>query len=227
MRTRTISIFGVTAIALAVAATFTPTVSARSPDVSLTHKSSTASPAHSGNARAIPACHRQGANDTANGAVSQNFEAANNVYDNRGADDFRLKTACTATIVKVNGQYGGGPATSLHVTFYRGSAGHPGLVISNQDNLAYADPSGTGNFTIPLPSSVTFAADKRYWVSVQANMDLDPNGEWFWNTNSVATGLNAQWKNPNDGFGTGCVTYTDLLTCVPAGGPDFAFALLK
>ena len=226
MRSRTISIVGVTAIALAVAATFTPGVSARSPDVGLTHKSSTASPAHSGNARALPACHRQGANDSANGVASQNFEAANDVYDSRGADDFRLNTSCTTTIVKVNGQ-GSGAATSMHVTFYRGKAGHPGLVISNQDNLAYADPSGTGNFTIPLPSSVTFAADKRYWVSVQANMDL-ASGQWFWNTNTVAKGLNAQWRNPNNGFGTGCVTYTDLLTCVPsAGGPDFSFALLK
>jgi hypothetical protein len=114
------------------------------------------------------------------------------------------------------------------VTFYKNNAGTPGLVKSDQDNLSYTDPSGLGNFTIPLSSTVTLAAHRRFWVSVQTNQTFDTNGQWFWNTNNTAKGLNSQWRNPADGFGTGCTSYTDTKTCVVGDeGPDFAFALLK
>ncbi len=230
MRSRSLPIFGATAIALAVATTFAPAVSANSPDIGAFSKSSPASLVHTERAGVVGTCKKQLANDSTIGVVSQNFEAANDSYDNQGADDFRLKRRCTVTAVMVNGQYfnGSGPATSLHVTFYQNNHGTPGAVKSDQDNLSYTDASTTGNFTIPLSSSVTFLARKRFWVSVQVNMDFSAGGEWGWNTNSIAKGLNAQWRNPADGLGTGCTAYTDLPTCVPSGGgADFAFALLN
>lgn len=65
-----------------------------------------------------------------------------------------------------------------------------------------------------------------YWVSVQANLDFATGGEWGWNTNNTVQKKGAKWQNPGDGFGTGCTTYKNLLTCIPAGeGGDFSFSI--
>ena len=41
----------------------------------------------------------------------------------------------------------------LHVTFYRDNGGAPGPRLSNQNGLSYPDPSGLGNFEIPLAAA--------------------------------------------------------------------------
>ena len=104
----------------------------------------------------------------------------------------------------------------------------PGARFANQNDLDYRDPSGTGNFKIPLAEAVTFKPGT-YWVSVKANLDFRVGGEWGWNTNNTARGSNAQWKNGRDGFDTGCREYAEILGCLGDGGqgPDFSFALLK
>ena len=51
-------------------------------------------------------------------------------------------------------------------------------------------------------------------------------GEWGWNTNNTVAGKASLWKNPGNGFATGCTTYNTTTTCIPAGeGGDYAFAL--
>ncbi len=50
-------------------------------------------------------------------------------------------------------------------------------------------------------------------------------GQWGWYLNSAANGDDSQWKNGEDGFGTGCTTYPETESCT-GYGTDFAFALI-
>jgi hypothetical protein len=174
----------------------------------------------------LSTCFDQSDSDNGNGIVSQNFEAANDAFDSRGADDFKLKRTCQVKMVMISGQYfnGTGLAQSENVTFYRDMAGVPGGVISNQKNLAGED-DGLGNFTIALDSPVGLRAGK-YWVSVQVNMDFGQGGEWGWNLNNKQRGNPGVWRNKDDGFATGCIHYTAVPRCIDGvDGTDFAFML--
>jgi len=175
-------------------------------------------------------CVKQNDNDNGVGIISQNFETDFDAYDSRGADDFTLEHRCTIREVDVNGAYftGIGPADSLQVVFYLDDGTSPGRRIDNQNNLAYRDRGGLGNFKIPLPESVTLRPGT-YWVAVRANMEFRYGGEWGWNTNNTARGDVAQWRNVGDGFDTGCTTWGEVTACLDDGGegPDFSFALLK
>ena len=110
--------------------------------------------------------------------------------------------------IKVNGNYfnGPGPAASVNATFYFDSAGFPGAVVSGGtfNNLSMSDTAGS--FTIPLPTSLVLTAGT-YWVSVQANIDFNPFGEWAWSDRTVASNSPAVWQNPGSGFATSCATY--------------------
>jgi hypothetical protein len=174
--------------------------------------------------------YNQNNNDAGVGIVSQNFETAFDAYDNQGADNFKLKAKSTIKQVIVTGVYFNcttppcGPADSVTVTVYKNTAGAPGAVVKKFANRPYTDPSTTGSFIVNLGTGKTLAKGT-YWVSVQANMDFGSNGnEWAWETRTVQSGAPAMWKNPGDGFGTGCTTYTVVTTCIPSGeGPDFMF----
>lgn len=74
---------------------------------------------------------------------------------------------------------------------------------------AIADDA-SGWRTISLPASLTLK-EGTCWVSVQAQMDDQVGGQWFWETNTAATGMGATWKHPGDGFGTGCTNWGDLM----------------
>ena len=65
-----------------------------------------------------------------------------------------------------------------------------------------------------------------YWVSVQANMSFGTEGQWGWLTNNTVQGASSVWRQPGNGAGTGCTTYTTTTTCLAAGeGGDFTFAV--
>jgi len=172
----------------------------------------------------------QNNNSTGIGIVSQNFEATFDAYDAQGADDFQVPSGeCwKITEVDVSGVYfnGSGPASSVHVTFYKQKAGAPNESGIIADFPAIVPVDSAGSFTIALPSAVKAKSNKKYWVSVAANLDFQVGGEWGWDTNASQAGTAAMWKNPGGGFATGCSAYTDLNTCIPSGeGPDYMFAL--
>ena len=175
-------------------------------------------------------CYAQLDNDNGTGVVSQAFESQNSAYDSRAADDFQIDTSCTVNTVMVNGMYfnGSGPAESVKVVFYHSrDASRVGQVTLRENDQAYSDPSGTGNFAVSLTKPFT-AQHRTNWISVKVDMAFSTGGEWGWLTNNTARLLNSRWANPGDGFGTGCTTWGDTLSCVPGGeGPDFSFALLN
>jgi stress response protein SCP2 len=165
--------------------------------------------------------------DAASGINSQNFEAAYDVYDNQGADDFTVPSGVKWKVseVDVTGSYynGSGLAASQHVTFYKDKNGKPGKIVAEFDNVTGSD-DGFGSLAIKLPSTVTLKTGT-YWVSVQVNMDYSQGGQWAWGNRSTVNGSNAMWQNPGDGFGSGCVKYADESTCTGSGLGDKLFSL--
>ncbi len=167
-------------------------------------------------------CFSNETGDTGQALVSQNFEAGLDAYDSMGADDFTLTQDCTIESVDVLGQYfnGPGPATSETVTIYADASGSIGPVITSQTVVG---TDTNGSFNIPLQDVPL--EEGTYWLSVQINMAYDPAGEWGWENTSNGVGNAAQWQNPQDGFATGCTTWSNMQGCLSAVGPDFMFAI--
>jgi hypothetical protein len=104
---------------------------------------------------------------------------------------------------------GPGPASTFNVTFYSNVAGFPGAVVpgGTYTLLAYTFVSGTpSTFTICLPTPLVLTPGT-YWVSIQANMNFTPFGEWGWTDRTTTSNSAAVWQNPGMGFGTGCTAY--------------------
>jgi subtilisin-like proprotein convertase family protein len=166
-----------------------------------------------------------------NGFPSQNFETVNNAYDNAGADDFIIPAgdgSWTIESVDVIGVYsaGGGPTPSVDVNIYADNAGLPGTLVYSAPGVVPASDVG-GDLGITLLAPAVLPSG-HYWVSVIANMNFTPNGQWFWNTRTVQANNPYAWQNPGNGFGTGCVTWSPGAgTCGVGGGvePDALFRL--
>lgn len=190
--------------------------------------SSAGSPHSTGNAPAAPldVLYDQMGSDSTIATVSQDFETANDTYDDQGADDFIVPPAESWIIdgVDVAGQYfnGVGPADSFAVYFYTDAAGLPGTLVDSRLAQPYTNGASA---SIALTSPIVLGAGS-YWVSVQAKMDLTVGGEWGWDNRTVQSGAVAAWRNPGNGFVTGCTFWGANNVCIPtAGGPDFVFRL--
>ena len=169
-------------------------------------------------------------NDSGIGIVDQNFEPSFDIYDSEQGDDFVVPGGQTWNInqVDVAGVYfnGTGPADSINVVVYNDNGGLPGSVVASQPNLSYTDTSGgLGSYTIPLPSAIT-VGEGHYWVAVQPNMDFGSGGEWGWEGRTVLSNDPGVWRNPGDGFGTGCTDWAVKEVCIPSGeGPDQVWSI--
>jgi hypothetical protein len=173
-------------------------------------------------------CYDQLVQDTGLSNVSDKYEAKYRVYDSRAADDFVLTTSCRIRSVDVIGTFfdGIGPAESEQVTFSVDDGGTPGAKIANQRVIGTYDVGG-GSFHLMLHRPVVLAPGT-YWLSVLANMIFDESGQWGWNSLDHQVGALPVWKNPLDGFETGCTTYQPLFSCVGGEAKDYlglAFAL--
>lgn len=168
----------------------------------------------------------QNDNAGANGVTSQNFEASFDAYDTMAADDFTVPAGVKWLVnqVTLTGSYTSiGGATSAHVTFYKNKANLPSAVVADYPT-ATITTDAAGSFVISVPK--TTLKTGTYWVGVQANLDFGVGGQWFWTGRTLQAGTDAAWKNPGDGFGTGCTAYAKLATCIPATfDPDLMFAI--
>lgn len=163
---------------------------------------------------------------------SQTFEEAYGAFNSQGADDFVVPEGVTWNVAQVDvlGRYGEdqGPASVVGVYFYADDSGRPGDVIVAYSDVAVEDPDTTGTFAVELPSVLTLT-EGVFWVSVVVDMDRVPDGQWYWNKQATAEPLSAEihWRNPGDGFDTGCTDWSALVTeCGDEGGHDASFRLL-
>jgi len=162
--------------------------------------------------------------------TSQDFEASFNTYDAQAADDFVIPAAdgtWTIDEVYVSGAYWngapGGPSLQANVYFYENASGLPGTQVYS----ALGVPSGEagGHFTIALSTPAVLPAGT-YWVSVQARMDYEGgNGQWGWTERTVQSNSASAWRNPGDGFGSGCTNWGNRVSCGTGSDPDLIFRL--
>src|SRR5690606_12467544 len=160
----------------------------------------------------------------------QEFEAANEPFNNQAADDFVVPEADGAwtidTIVALGAYFNGpGPMPFVNVYFYADNGGLPGAEVKAYDGLtSFADAAG--DLTIDLSADPAVLPAGTYWLSVQADMDFTPNGQWGWTDRVVQTGSPAAWRNPADGFGTGCTDWAArAAVCGVGTDPDHLFQL--
>jgi hypothetical protein len=100
------------------------------------------------------------------------------------------------------------------VIFYANAGGHPGGEISS----AVGPVTNYPRMEIPF-SGPTLAAGT-YWLGVQAILDPGasaPFNQWFWAENSDPFGSPAMYRNPGNGFNTGCTSFTVKSSCPFAG----------
>lgn len=166
-----------------------------------------------------------------NGAPDQDFEAAFDAYDSEGADDFDVTFPDGWTVdgVGVIGtQSLGGTPTAINIFFYDDAAGLPGAApicsYPGQTNFA-----GNDSITTTLDTPCLLPAGT-YWVSHQVTQAFGTSGQHFWSGQALAatSGSPGVWRNPNNGFGTGCTSWTAQSTCGVGGGvaDDWMFQIL-
>jgi hypothetical protein len=114
------------------------------------------------------------------------------------------------------------------VVFYEDASGLPGAIVPGCDYPAVTTFTGgaTGSFVTTLSPPCNLTPGTK-WVSVQANQNFNPAGQWAWTMRDVQSFNPAAWRNPGGGFPGGCTSYTARGSCEPAtaSSPDQVFRL--
>lgn len=159
---------------------------------------------------------------------SQDFPT-NNQYDSQAADDFVVPAGQRWQIrqVEAAGYLSGAAPSAFNVFIYSDGGNKPGTQIFAKTGiiplLGPALNGGPGS-AVALPISGLALGEGHYWISVQA-ANKDDIG-WFFYFRTVVSNIAGMWQNPNDGFGSGCTTWTTESTCDGStGSPDFAFRI--
>jgi len=156
--------------------------------------------------------------------ISQNFEAALDNKDSRGADDFVLRQPCSLHKVVVTDwdPYPTTPGT-FDLVIYLDGGGQPGAILRRFAHRDYSRSEHTFSVTLPktvLPSGI-------YWISVRAN-ENSSDGYWQWAVTWDQDQNLPVWRNPGGGWGTQCPTWRTLFACgfdSEEGGYGFAFTI--
>jgi hypothetical protein len=185
----------------------------------------TAAVASTGGAAATPTrCYSQLSLDTGVSNVSDKYEPVFHAYDNRAADDFVLTKPCRVRSIDVIGTFydGIGPAESEQVRLSYDNGGTPGATIASQRVIGtYVFGGGSFHLVLHRPIRLPLGT---YWLSVRANVIFEQSGQWGWNSIDHRVGALPVWKNPLDGYQTGCTTYQPLHVCL-GQDPDFSLGL--
>ncbi|HUP24742.1 MAG TPA: M4 family metallopeptidase [Thermoanaerobaculia bacterium] len=163
------------------------------------------------------------------GITSQKFEPVNEAFTNMAAADFSSGSPSRLGGATVPGIYSAGAAAAgrVNVLVTADAGGFPGAELCSYQGLRagvhFSDTAGT--FAIELPSPCCLPAGT-HWLGVQADQSAGESGQWFWLQRTVASGAVFAWRNPGDGFATGCVDWSSGPTCLaPDAHPDLRFLL--
>jgi hypothetical protein len=163
----------------------------------------------------------------------QDFEASLDESDAVAADDFTVPAGQTWTLQRafVDGRQppppGPNTTDTVNVALFASAgtlaAASPiySMQLSGVPGTVYPD------FTLDLPG-VQVLGPGTYWFGAQAVMDFDSNvaNVWFWGSVATQRGNKAAYRNPGDGFGSGCTAFAVMNTCVDnVTNPDLSFRL--
>jgi hypothetical protein len=158
----------------------------------------------------------------------QDFEAAFDQFDSDAADDFVVPAeGWSIGGVYVSGNFSGGsgftPTTTVDVTFYAEDNGFPGTAVCIlNDTLPISYTGADLLLRLATPCDLTAG---HYWLAVVPNLDINPNGQWAWEWNLTQNNHPSVWRNPGDGFNSGCTDWEYLEICQTDWGPDLSFVL--
>ncbi len=163
-----------------------------------------------------------------NGFPAQNFETAYDAYDSEGADDFVVPAGgWTVDTVNLVTSTGTPAATTASVSFYPDAGGLPAAAPTCSDAAAAANVTAAST-TITLTTPCVLGTAGTYWVAVQVNQNFGTNGQIFWSTRTVQSNSPYAWRNPGDGFASGCTDWAGGAACGVGGGvdPDALFQIV-
>lgn len=218
MRSRVLPAIGLSVVALALATSFTGTASAAAGPSAATNNAGTA--ASSVNAATF--CAGNAGVPDGNGLTSQNFETAFDAYDANGLADFKITGGkCKAKTVDITGSFStGGPSTGATVNIYKGAAGAGSPKCTGTGG-------GSGpNFSVKLSGKCKLKKGT-YSVTAQSNQDFGTAGQWYWSTTGELVGNEDMWRNPGNGFGTGCTDYGTNGVCLGYPGTEYLVSVNK
>lgn len=171
------------------------------------------------------------ANAAPNGALVAQYSSSSGApYDSEGADDFVVPAAGWRITSVQFGAFAaastkGAYPTVANVRIYtNGGAAPSGTTACSYSAAAVAYDTTNQIATVALPGVCELAAGT-YWISYQPMYDFAVSGgDFFWNLAAPQAGAVGQWRNPGDGFASGCTDWSATTSC-DFTQPDYAFRL--
>lgn len=150
----------------------------------------------------------------------QDFQPAFDIFDAQAADDFEIADPLGWIVTRLEtvGQTGVAGGATLDVAIHENSGGLPGAALCQGANLPPRSDSG-GSFSVDLPTPCTLAMGT-YWLVLQTNQNSSTHGAHYWRGRSASSGLPAAWRNPGNGYGTGCTSWSSVASCAPNGATE-------
>lgn len=168
-----------------------------------------------------------------NGVPDQDFEASFDAYDSFAADDFVVTDPSGWTINSIGtvGTTGTPGGATVSVRFYANSVGGgdpdlPNLADVRCTYTGLVPVDTLGSFAINLPTSCILPPGA-FWVEIQTSQNFGSFGQHFWSNRSTQSNSESVWRNPGNGFASGCTTYAPATVCGVGGGasPDLLFSI--
>jgi hypothetical protein len=150
------------------------------------------------------------------GSLSDDFD--NNTLDTQLADDFSVPAGQSWQISQVDapGIRVGIPPPTIDVFLYANGGTLPGAQLFHQAGIT---ATGGPNYSIPLAGAPSLGSGT-YWISVVQDGVMHGTTDWYWNLRTNQSGNPAAFRNPGNGFATGCTDWGQLTACNGGGPPE-------
>ncbi len=176
--------------------------------------------------------------------TSQDFEASLDSNDALAGDDFLVPPGEVWQLERafVDGRkpFNSEPGTTgtSNVSLFATAGTFPAATPFYSKQLITAPGTTYPDFDLALPEVPLLHAGT-WWLGAQARLDFAPGADadpmtvgsyWVWGTDPDLSGNAAAWRNPGDGFGSGCTGFGLMAQCADGPGsdvtnPDLSFRL--
>ncbi len=170
-----------------------------------------------------------------NGTPDQDFESSLDAFDAQAADDFVVPADAAWFVreVRTVGSTTVAGGATISVAFHHNvsGGGNPDLpgspVVGCSHSNLIPTTDTAGSFVVRLPEACLLTAGI-YWLLLQTRQDVGTHGQHFWSNRAIRSGSGAVWRNPGNGFGSGCTVFRPQTQCGVGGGasPDLLFQVV-
>ncbi len=169
-------------------------------------------------------------NPSSGASTAQDFEAAYDIYDSQGAEDFIVPSGVTWYLdsIVIPGTYSATATTTCGIQFsiHNDNSGEPGSTVLFGDTVnSDLDGNGDGDITYVFSTPLAISSG-HYWIVANGRKNFaSGGGQWYWVRDVNSTGYPALWKNPGNGFGSGCTSWVPMYSCTALGIADSGWAI--